>query len=135
MSLGGAMRNKDAPPQLGRLETLIMNVVWDLGRATVHDVRDSLKRRRRPAYSTILTMMRNLENKGYLKHDLESRKYVYHAVIERQRVRNSVLGDLVQRLFDGSPSLLVNSLLEQEGLTEEEISEIKKLIRDKEKER
>jgi predicted transcriptional regulator len=113
--------------RLGRLETQIMNVVWDKGAATVHDVKDVLGRGKKPAYSTILTMMRKLEGKGYLEHEVRDRTYIYRAVIDQQDVRRNVLGDLVQRLFDGSPSLLVTSLL-QDNISSDEMSEIKRLI-------
>ena len=114
--------------RLGRLELQIMNVVWDKGRATVHDVKDVISRGRKPAYSTILTMMRKLEAKGYLQHDVDDRTYVYRAAISRRTVRHGVLGDLLDRLFEGSPSLLLNSLVEQNRISEAELREIRKLI-------
>lgn len=119
--------------RLGRLELQIMNVVWDKGQATVHDVKDVISRGRKPAYSTILTMMRKLEAKGYLKHDVDDRTYVYRAIISRQTVRHGVLGDLLDRLFEGSPLLLLNSLVEQNRISEEEVREIRKLIRKRRK--
>jgi len=71
------MANKiNSDIRLGRLELQIMNVVWDRGKATVHDVKNALSRRK-PAYSTILTMMRKLEVKGYLEHEVDGRTYVY----------------------------------------------------------
>ncbi len=114
--------------RLGRLELQIMNVVWDKGQATVHDVKDVISRGRKPAYSTILTMMRKLEAKGYLSHDVDERTYVYRATISRQTVRQGVIGDLLDRLFEGSPLLLLNSLVEQNRISEEELREIRKLI-------
>jgi predicted transcriptional regulator len=78
-------------------------------------------------------MMRKLENKGYLEHDVRDRKYLYRATIDQQDARRNVLSHLVQRLFDGSPSLLVNSLMQQGDISEPELAEIKKLIRQKEK--
>ena len=114
--------------RLGRLELQIMNVVWDKGKATVHDVKDVISRGRKPAYSTILTMMRKLEAKGYLAHDVDERTYVYRPTISRQTVRHGVIGDLLDRLFEGSPSLLLNSLVEQNCISEKELREIRKLI-------
>ena len=114
--------------RLGRLELQIMNVVWDKGHATVHDVKDTLSRGRKPAYSTILTMMRKLEAKGYLSHDVDDRTYVYRPTISRKTVRQGIIGDLLDRLFEGSPSLLLNSIVEQNRISEEELSEIRKLI-------
>jgi predicted transcriptional regulator len=114
--------------RLGRLELQIMNVVWDKGNATVHDVKDTISRGRKPAYSTILTMMRKLEAKGYLSHDVDDRTYVYQPTISRQTVRQGIIGDLLDRLFEGSPLLLLNSLVEQNRISEEELREIRKLI-------
>ncbi len=116
--------------RLGRLELQIMNVVWDRGKATVHDVKNALSRRK-PAYSTILTMMRKLEAKGYLEHDVDGRTYVYRPSISQQAVRQGVLGDLVERLFDGSTSLLLTSLVEQNRISENELREIRKLIEER----
>ena len=121
---------KSKPPEirLGRLELQIMHVVWDKQKATVHDVKDAISRSRKPAYTTILTMMRKLEAKGYLKHEVDDRTYVYQATVSRRAVRQSVLGDLLDRLFEGSPSLLLSSLVEQDRISEEELREIRKLI-------
>jgi BlaI family penicillinase repressor len=127
------MQKKLSDIRLGRLELRIMNVVWDKGRATVHDVKDVISRGRKPAYSTILTMMRKLEAKGYLSHDVDDRTYVYRPIISRQTVRQGVIGDLLDRLFEGSPLLLLNSLVEQNRISEEELSEIRKLIRKRRK--
>lgn len=119
--------------RLGRLQLQIMNVVWDRGEATVYDVKDVLGRGRKPAYSTILTMMRKLEQKGYLKHEERERTYHYQATITREQAERSLLGDLLRRLFDGSPSLLVNSLVEQQRVDEEELREIKRIINRRER--
>ncbi|MBN1507636.1 MAG: BlaI/MecI/CopY family transcriptional regulator [Sedimentisphaerales bacterium] len=127
------MPKKASDIRLGRLELQIMSVVWDKGAATVHDVKEALSRGRKPAYSTILTMMRKLEAKGYLEHDVADRTYVYRATISRQAARHSLLGDLLERVFEGSPSLLVGSLVEQNHVTEDELREIRKLIAERKK--
>ena len=97
------MSKKPSEVRLGRLELQIMNVVWDRGSATVHDVKEALSRGRKPAYSTILTMMRKLEVKGYLKHEVNERTYVYQATISRQAARKSMLGDLLERVHRQVP--------------------------------
>lgn len=127
------MTKKPSEIRLGRLELQIMNVVWDKEAATVHDVKEALSRGRKPAYSTILTMMRKLEAKGYLEHDVADRTYVYRATISRQAARHSLLGDLLNRVFEGSPSQLVSSLVEQNHVTEDELREIRKLIAERRK--
>jgi len=115
--------------RLGRIEMKIMNVVWDKGEATVHDVKEVLAQGRTPAYSTVLTMMRKLEAKGYLEHTVDDRTFVYQATITQQDVRQGVLGDIMARLFEGSPTLLFNSLVEQNGISETELREIQSLIK------
>jgi predicted transcriptional regulator len=121
-------RHKDSEIRLGRLELQIMSVVWERGKATVHDVKDAISTGRKPAYSTILTMMRKLEAKGYLKHEVRERTYVYQAAVCREAVEHGLVGDLVERLFGGSASLLVSSLVEQNRVSEKELREIQKLI-------
>ena len=117
--------------RLGRLELQIMNAVWERGNATVHEVKDSLGRGRKPAYSTILTMMRKLENKGYLEHEVDHRTYVYRPTISQKTVRHSLLGDILDRLFEGSPSLMLNSLVERDLISEKELREVQKLLEER----
>jgi predicted transcriptional regulator len=123
------VKNKDSNIKLGRLELQIMNVVWKKGKATVHDVKEALGKGRKPAYSTILTMMRKIEAKGYLEHDVDNRTYVYRPSISQKAVRHSILSDILNRLFEGSPSLLLNSLVEQGHISEKEFMQIQKLIK------
>jgi BlaI family penicillinase repressor len=122
-------KRKNSEIRLGRLELQIMSVVWERGKATVHNVKDALSRGRKPAYSTILTMMRKLEAKGYLAHDVQERSYIYYPTISQEAVRHGVVGDLVERLFEGSASLLLTSLVEQNRISEKELREIQKLIK------
>jgi len=114
--------------RLGKLELSIMKVVWKRNQATVQDVMDDISQNRKPAYSTILTMMRKLEAKGYLEHTEDGRTYVYSATISKQKVRQSVLLDMLERVFDGSPTLLLASLVEQNKISQKELAEIRKVI-------
>jgi predicted transcriptional regulator len=73
-----------------------MNIVWDRGRATVQEVVDVLgSGARRPAYNTILTMMRKLEGKGYLAHETQGRTFVYRSALDKGHARRSLLGTMV----------------------------------------
>ncbi len=115
--------------RLGKLELQIMNVVWDRGRATVQEVKDALSGGAgKPAYSTILTMMRKIEAKGYLAHELSGRTYVYVPTLARREARRSLLGSLVDRLFDGSAAQLVNSLIEEGQVSPSELAQIRKML-------
>jgi BlaI family transcriptional regulator, penicillinase repressor len=124
------IKKKESDIRLGRLELQIMNVVWEKGKATVHDVKEALTRGRKPAYSTILTMMRKIEAKGYLEHDVENRTFIYRPAISQEAVRHSVLGDILDRLFEGSPFLLMNSLVEQKDISKTELIQIQQLIKE-----
>lgn len=121
-------KKKSKETRLGRIEMAIMSVVWEMGKATVHDVRNTVKRRPRPAYTTVLTMMRKLEDKGYLTHEERDRTYVFSATICLEDVRKSALHDLLERLFEGSPALLFNHLLAQNNADEDQLREIRELL-------
>jgi len=105
-----------------------MKAVWNRDKATVRQVKEALSRGRKPAYSTVLTMMRKLEAKGYLKHDVDGRTYVYEPTISRRQVRQRMVGDLLDRLFEGSPQLLMTSLVEQKRVSTREMRQIRKLF-------
>ncbi len=125
------MQNKLA--KLGRIELEIMHVVWDKGRATVQEVKDALSVTHPAAYSTFLTMMRTLEEKGILKHDMheDGRTYVYKPLVSREEVSTSMLQDIYHRVFRGSSERLLEAaktLFRTEEITPEEIQRLRKLI-------
>ena len=113
--------------RLGKRELEIMNVVWDLEEATVQDVCDRLDRP--AAYSTILTMMRTLEAKQLLSHTVQQRMFVYRPQVSRDEVRKSMLAALCDILFGGSAPLLVNTVLDQKAMTEEELTELHRVLK------
>ena len=114
--------------RLGKLELEIMKVVWENGQATVAEVQQGLSQRQPRAYTTILTMMRKLEAKGYLSHTNAERTFVYHAALSQEKVRRSALKDMIERVFDGSAQLLVSGLIDYKKLNARETEEIRKLI-------
>ena len=93
-----------------------MAVLWQKERATVADVVAALKGRRPVNYSTIQTMLRILEEKGYVAHDKTGRAFVYRPIVSQPQARHKALSHLMSRLFDNSPSLLVLNVLEDEQL-------------------
>ena len=109
-------------------ELRLMDIVWELGPATVQDVVDALPADDPLAYSTVLTMLRILEKKGYLTHKKEGRAYVYHAIVAQQEARKGALKHVMQRFFDDSPELLVLNLLEHDGLDKDDLERLKALI-------
>ena len=115
-------------PQLTESELRLMNVVWEKGQATVGEVTDALKQEPPLAYSTVLTTLRILENKGYLKHRKEGRAFIYEPVVDRQQASHGAIHHLLSRFFDNSPELLVTNLLCDERISRKEINRLKKLI-------
>ena len=109
-------------------ELRLMQIVWDRGPSTVQDVVDALPRESPLAYSTVLTMMRILEKKGYLEHHKEGRAFVYQPVVGQREARRGALKHLMKRFFDNSPQLLLLNLVEDEGIDPEELEQLKQLI-------
>jgi BlaI family transcriptional regulator, penicillinase repressor len=119
-------------PTLTDAELRLMEVLWDKGAATVGDVVDSLPKRDGVAYSTVLTTLRILEKKGYLRHVKAGRAFVYEPVVGRDQARRSTIRHLVSRYFEGSHGSLVLNILENEDLTGEEMEQLRRKIRRKE---
>jgi BlaI family penicillinase repressor len=105
-----------------------MRVLWRLEQATVAEVLVELDERPRPAYNTVLTMLRILEQKRYVTHEKDGRAFVFRARVGEQEARRSAVGHLLARLFEGSPSLLLLNLLEHEPVNPAEITRLKRLI-------
>lgn len=105
-----------------------MRVLWELDTATVADIVGALKRRRAVTYSTVQTMLRILEEKGYVAHGKVARAFVYRPLVDERRARHRALRLLARRLFDGSPSLLVLNVLDDEQLDPVELKRLKKMI-------
>lgn len=113
---------------LGETEMEVLHHVWDLGEATVKQVRKRILERREVAYTTIMTVMKNLAEKGYLKYRKDGVTYVYSPAQEPDSVRSNLIKDLVKKVFKGSPKELVQALVKSDDLTEDDLSEIKNMI-------
>jgi predicted transcriptional regulator len=113
---------------LGETEMEILNHVWSLGEASVSDVQEKIKEYREIAYTTVMTIMKNLADKNFLKYRKEGRSYIYSAAIQPKDVRFKLIDRLIDKVFQGSPKDLVQTLVQSENLTEEERQEIKKMI-------
>ena len=123
-------RREDAPNQLGELEGAIMSVVWDRGEASVHEVREALEPGRRLAYTTVMTVMSRLAEKGLLARRKDGRAYLYRAAREREQLAGSLLSGLVSTLYAGSTGRAIAHLLEtEEDIDEQELSRLEELIR------
>lgn len=110
----------------------VLHHVWKLKEATVKQVRNRILENREVAYTTIMTVMKNLADKGYLKYRKEGVSYVYSPAVEPESVRFNLVKDLVTKVFKGSPKELVQTLVKNEDLSDDERQEIKNLIADME---
>jgi predicted transcriptional regulator len=108
-------------------ELRLMNVLWDRGECTVADVVDALPA---PAlaYSTVLTTMRTLEQKGYITHSERGRAFVYRPLTQRGQAARSAVGYLVNRFFENSPGALAMALLDDKHMTDAELARIEQAI-------
>lgn len=121
------MKNKSTL-SLGDSEMEVLTLVWELKSATVSQVQERILKRRKVAYTTIMTMMQNLAKKGYLEFEKEGQMYVYKAAIDPAQVKKDFLGHMIDKVFKGSPSALMQTLVQSEDITDEERDTILKII-------
>jgi predicted transcriptional regulator len=123
---------RKAHPTLTPHELNIMKLVWEREEATVRDVYEALRARRRIAYTSVLTMMNVLERKGHLRKRAEGRSFVYQAARPRGQVVRAMVREFVQRVFNGAAEPLLVHLLEDRRLTPKERQELRRLIEEAE---
>jgi BlaI family penicillinase repressor len=115
-------------PALSPSETEILRLVWQLDKATVQDVCDKLPAKRKIAYATVQTLLRRLEKKGYLKHNVHGKAHVFYAATKRENVIKRSVTDFLDRLFGGDPIPLIQYLAEHGEIDTKDIDRLKKLI-------
>lgn len=104
----------------------VMGVLWELGSGTVAEVQERLHDPL--AYTTVLTVLRVLEEKGHVRHEEEGRAYRYYAVVDREQAGASALRRLVRKVFRGSPEHLLTHLVAERGVTPEQLKRMKSLV-------
>ena len=104
----------------------VMSVLWDVGPATVAEVRERMADDL--AYTTVLTMLRTLEQKGYVSHTEDGRAHRYKPLVKREVAGRTALRRLVDKVFDGSPELLLTQLVSDKNLSDEELRRLRKLL-------
>ena len=114
--------------KLGRVQLLIMQVLWDKGHATAREITDALSVGEPIAHSTVQTLLRGLEEKGSVSHKADGRTFIFFPLVDEHKFKQSATRDLVERVFGGSAASLVAHLLKHEEVSREEIDEIRKLI-------
>jgi BlaI family penicillinase repressor len=116
--------------QFGELEADVMSVIWEKGQATVQDVLNVLAPRRNLAYTTVMTVMSRLAEKGVLLREKEGRAFVYRPAVPQDKAAGSLLRSLVRRLYDGATGKAIAHLLEmEENVDDAELERLEQLIR------
>ncbi len=117
-----------AATQLGRVQLLIMQVLWDRGRATAREITETINASQPIAHSTVQTLLRGLEKKGSISHKVDERSFVFFPLVEQDKFVETATRDLIERVFGGSAGTLVTHLLKHENVSRKELDEIRKLI-------
>jgi BlaI family transcriptional regulator, penicillinase repressor len=124
---------KPKKPVLTDLELEVMKSVWRHGETTVRGVYEDLAKQRKIAYTTVLTIMGILEQKGHLKKTAADRAYVYRPAQPQSAVVGSMVKDFVNRVFSGSAKPLIVHLAENREISQEDLDEISKLLAERKK--
>ena len=125
-------RSHGDPVVLTGREMDVMNVLWRLGSGTVAEVRKGLADKL--AYTTVLTILRTLERKGHIRHEAEGRAHRYVPVVEKTEAQEGAVRRVTRKLFSGSSELLMAHLLNEKGLTKEQLRRLRALVDERLKE-
>ena len=119
--------------RLGRVQWRIMQVLWEKGRANAREITDALNKIEPIAHSTVQTLLRKLEQKGAVNHDIDYRTFIFYTLVDAEKVKRNGLRDLIDRMFAGSPEGLVSHLIKHEKFSPAELKKIRDLINKKDK--
>ncbi|MGD9496662.1 MAG: BlaI/MecI/CopY family transcriptional regulator [Armatimonadota bacterium] len=114
--------------EMGELQLEVFERLSELGEGTVYDVLEAFPDERRPKYTTALTVLRALEEKGLATHRRDGRTYVFAPVVSAGEVRRQLLRDVMQRVFGGSPRRLMAALLDDEAVTPDVVAELRAML-------
>lgn len=114
---------------MGETEMEILQLVWKRGESTVADIQEEIMKRRKVAYTTVMTIMKNLADKGYLTYRKDGLTYIYSPKRPEEDVKSSLLEAILNKVFKGSPTDLVQTLVKREKLSDSEREEIINLIK------
>jgi BlaI family penicillinase repressor len=126
---------KKSLDHFGDLQRAVIEVVWELGEASVRQVWKRLCRKKELAYTTVLTAMQRLERAGWLKHRVEGKKHIYLPTWTRAQAGAGSVRKFVQRMFDGNALMLFRQLVEEGELSDEELKELQQIINKKREDR
>jgi len=117
--------------RFGKVQLRIMQVLWEKSRANAREITEALNKIAPIAHSTVQTLLRKLEQKGAVDHSIDNRTFIFYPLVKAEKVKQSALSDLIERVFAGSPAGMVSYLINSEYLPPEELEEIRNLIEEK----
>jgi BlaI family penicillinase repressor len=120
-------------PQLGKVQYRIMQVLWRFGKSTAREITDELSQERPIAHSTIQTLLRQLEGKGVVSHEMEERTFVFRPLCDQAHLTGTPLRELLQRVYRGSVVNLMSHLLKQEDVSADELRRLREMIDEEER--
>ncbi len=118
---------------LGDLQRTVLETLWELGEGSVHQVRDRLNRKKKLAYTTVLSALQKLEKAGWLTHRAQGKSYVYRPTRTREEAGAGSVRRFLQRVFAGDAVVLFQHLIRESDLSADELAELKRAIEEKEK--
>jgi len=112
----------------GKVQLRIMRVLWEHGRSSAREITDALNRIEPIAHSTVQTLLRKLEQKGAVDHDIDDRTFFFYPLVQEEKVTKHAIRDFIDRIFAGSASGLVSYLIKHEDIPPEELKEIRLML-------
>ena len=119
----------NSPPRLGKVQLQIMQVIWKHGKVTARQITEELGKTDNIAHSTVQTLLRKMEVKGAVTHELDDRTFVFRALYQQNNVKDTAIQDILQRVFGGSVYGLVAQLLKRETIQPDEMRRLRELIK------
>ncbi|MEN6424587.1 MAG: BlaI/MecI/CopY family transcriptional regulator [Phycisphaerales bacterium] len=120
---------------LGELQRAVLEIVWERGEASVHDVLRQLDQRKKLAYTTALTVLQKLEKAGWIEHRSEGKSYIYTPAVSREQAGAGSVRGFLSRVFEGDAVAMFQHLIRESDLSDEELRELRRMIDEKRKER
>ena len=118
--------------RFGRVQFRIMQVLWDKGRANAREITAALNKIEPIAHSTVQTLLRKLEQKGAVDHDIDDRTFIFFPLVRSDKVTQHAFRDFVDKIFAGSTGGLVSYLIKNEYISPDELGKIRELLDEKE---
>ena len=117
----------------GRVQMRIMQVLWKKKRASAREITDALNEFEPIAHSTVQTLLRTLEKKNAIDHDIDHRTFIFYPLVKNDRVIKDELGNIINHMFEGSAGSMVSHLVKNQYISPDELRKISKLFENKRK--